>query len=210
MLHIMLTSFLLFSGIFPLPAQAVDAFTAKCVTKDVTVCDVYLSSAIEEEDAYIELYKKIASLTAKDALVLHLAGRGGDADTIMRLINTIKESKALFIAMVEGPVMSAHALLAVQANKIYVAPNAYFLFHKAALSGGRTIQEACEKFHGKKDRGQDAQKQCENQLSFEMTNLNKLMAIYLKPVLTSDELVQLFDGHELLIEGSEIARRLSK
>lgn len=189
---------------------AVPPFTGECNRLSSTTCTLYLSSTIESEDTYIPLYKIFSDLTKDDKIVLHLSGSGGSAAALLRLVHVIKSSGAELTVYVDGPVASAHAFLAIQANQLIAAPHTYFLFHRVALGSGETIEETCEAEKGKLDRGLDKKAKCITNLTTEMKIIDDILAKYAGTVLTKSELSRMAKGEDVIILGAEIQKRINK
>lgn len=177
-------------------------------------CDVYFSDTIEAPDRYFALYQYIDE-SRGTTLYFHLEGSGGRTATIIKLYNVIKLNETKVISIVEGPVYSAHAFLAMLGEEIRISPSSLFMFHEAAAYNSLTKQyikpiEMCETFRGQLDRGQDAYKKCVDMVNAESKSMNNMLKRTVFKYLTPEETAKFNEGYDIYISGEEMISRTSK
>lgn len=178
------------------------------------VCHVYFSDTISSPGDYTQLAKQLETATAETVIHIHLAGYGGQADTIYYLSNLINKSKAQVITDVEGNVMSAHAAIAMSGKVINVSPDTYFLFHYPAVVNPVTkeyvpLKDICGLLKGK-DRGILNSENCYAEDSIENKLANRFFTTKVAPYLTKEEIKAYYEGRQVLILGNDMAFRLAR
>ena len=172
-----------------------------CVTKDGKQrCDVYLLSQIQAPSDYQDLAKTLSKLTTNDTVYLHLAGPGGQGDGLVFLVNAITSTKAHIISQIDGSVASADAVLDVIING-----DAYIWFHNISLSN--MVNETCESEQGR-DRGVAQYTKCMEDMPKLVSFYNSVINRYVYPLLTKEERVLYDQGHDIIIDGKELRKRL--
>lgn len=182
-----------------------------------STCDVYLSEDIDSPSSYRSLARFIEESPANRTINLHMQGNGGYMDTVYLLYNAIKSSQAVVDTVVEGNVQSAHAFISMLGKHIYIKPAGFFMFHLPAMAvkSGENIsyvlpEEACKMYRGSMDRGQDLYLKCLNVAKNDAISFNKIFNETVAPFLTKEELNQMNNGYDIIIQGSEMQKRLEK
>lgn len=178
------------------------------------MCNVYLTSSIGEESMYIDLYNLIENAPPGQTIVIHLSGNGGNMSTVYHLANAIAQSKAEVDTVVEGPVYSAHAFIAMLGNKITVTNLSQFLFHLPAVQlteGGDAVLpiQSCLSFAGHYDRGQDAVQKCLDVTNGEQAMYDRMFKVYMAPFLTEKERADIYAGYDVVIPGPQMDKRIN-
>lgn len=156
-------------------------------------------------EQYQHALEVLVSADERDTIIVYLAGNGGAVDTVIQLINGLRESLANVKVVIEGPVYSGHAYLATAGRSLQALPNAYLMFHH---SSGLNNPSLCADAKGQKDRGQDAFAKCEQSQKFHLANTDKLLdEIESKGLLTAEEVKNLKAGFDVYISAEEINSR---
>jgi len=159
---------------------------------------------IQDNSFYNNYYRLLFLATSRDIIITHLQGHGGIASAGEAIINGIKNTKAKTINLIEGYVYSAHAMIAVAAQKVAVEPATIFLFHIAAVDG-----EPCSwVLPGALDRGTSAYDKCIQLYKGEMRKHNDFIQTLLFPYLTNFEMKHMLKGYNIIIQRDEMIKRL--
>lgn len=189
------------------------AYLISCIPND-TVCNVYLTTKIEVPDRYLSVIALIEEAPAGSTVNLHLIGNGGEMSTVNYFYNAIKESKADVNTIIEGPVYSAHAFIAMFGTHVISKDTGGLMFHLPAAIDPNTkeaiipTKAKCFLYKGKKDRGQDLVKKCESYADAEAKIYDKIFEDKIYPYMTADEKKRMSEGHDIMISGQEMNRRL--
>jgi len=179
-------------------------------------CEVFLSSSIDERSNYIGLVKLIETAPKDSTINIHLSGDGGSTDTVIYIGNAVKLSKATVNTIIDGPVYSAHAYLALLGKKITFAPNVFLMFHgPAALvrhADGSTeyisIDDVCNLVNEKdKDRGQSARRKCVEGNVFYKEAVYNYLKTFGKGYLDDNEMKAISDGYDVYISGLKMSTK---
>lgn len=165
-----------------------------------TTTDIYLSDEIKSVINYESIAELLDAAKKGDVVIFHLAGYGGDGNTMRFLINHIKATKALTIASVEAPIYSAHAYIAINTNKLIMAPSTFLMFHSLS-----THNFDCSIYQGETDRGQDQVTKCKQMLDAEDESVSYL--IDRAWVLTADEKARIKDGYDVYVSYEQMKTR---
>lgn len=199
------------SNIYPkllmLNMSNVEPYTITCTETLSRVCDVRLSSVIVGNEKYRKLNDILIQANARNTVRFRLAGNGGRISTLIQLMNSIKETKAKTIMIVEGDVYSAHAMLALSGDQIIIKENVMFLFHHSSALN----TDACDQYDkDSKDRGISMQQKCRNFVKNHLTIFQKYLINSLQHVLTKQEMKDMLEGHDIIIPGDELRDRLQR
>lgn len=202
-------------GIASINSYALDMFNFDLFSKpdttncekvnDHQVCNLYLLEGIGEPSTYLSVYKTLLGLKEGDIAYLHLAGMGGSGDGLVYLLNTIRNSRADVISVVDGSVASAHAVLAVATKKTIINGDAWILFHSISLSNME--DEVCRQETGS-DRGLAAYTKCMELVPTLSKFYNKVIQQYVYPVMTPEEVKRYEEGHDIVITSDDLEQRL--
>jgi ATP-dependent protease ClpP protease subunit len=165
------------------------------------VVDIRLGDVIRDEFLYKDVTKALQEASNKDEVIFHIAGYGGEVDTVFELINNVKETKAHTVMIVEAPSYSGHAYLATAGNELRMLPYTFLMFHTSSGYG-----QDCNQATGT-DRTVSNVEHC---MAFMKTHLYEVNT-YLNSVtfLTANEKYQLSIGHDVYITSTEYYSRLN-
>ena len=182
------------------------AHTIHCKGLIVTTCHVRLASVIQETIQYREVFDLYDQLGRFDTVYLHIEGDGGSVATTMLLYTKIFYSRAKTITVIEGPVHSGHAIIALMGDEIIIRDHTWFLFHTSSY--GMSIENLCIGEKGKLNRGQDAQQKCLDFYTFVDKRYTNFIDNIVLKVLTNDERDRYKEGFDVLIDGAVVRSRL--
>lgn len=181
------------------------------MTTNGKTTDIYLTSRINAPDNYLRIFQLLQEAKKGDIINFYLAGNGGYVTTANRLLVLIKSSNAQVNAIVYGPVYSAHAVLATNMHTMKLKNrHIFFMFHRmAAGNEALLLPTLCKRIpESRKDRGISARQKClEFAEKFEHYG-NVLVYNTLHKVLTAKQLKAYESGHDVLVDGIEVKRRL--
>lgn len=87
-------------------------------------------------ESILRAYALIKTVDSDDLVMIHINSNGGDGDVMFKFIAKMKQSKAIYIAAIEGIAMSAAAVIAVQCDYIVSLPDTVWLFHMGTWHDG--------------------------------------------------------------------------
>lgn len=172
------------------------------------VQDVYLPDTLGSNDDYLVLIKTINDLRPEQTLRLHIAGYGGQVDTLVHIINAIENSKGTVDTIVEGPVYSAHAVLATVGKHMYVSSRSLFMFHAPAIKLGEEYvlpSVVCQAVTGL-DRGQSARQKCEDSMKYNKAIFDSIAAKYVFKHLTKQQIKDYNNGRDVYLTSDEMLK----
>ncbi len=166
--------------------------------KDITLTDGIDSHSI----LYFNIVQALRNAVKGDTITFHLAGYGGDVQTTTILIDNIKTTKAKTVMVIEGPVYSAHAYIALSGDVVEIKPYAFVMLHSNSI-----LSVDCSTATGT-DRGVSNVEHCNMMKDALMTSNVKLL-IDLKYV-TNEEKLNILMGHDVYLQSDEINYRINK
>lgn len=177
-------------------------------------CEVYLSSTIWDQAKYRQIFLLIENSPSTQDINIHLAGNGGDMNSVVYFYNAIKKSKSKVTMVVEGPVYSAHAFLSMVGTSIDIADGSFFMFHKPAVYNSKINEFVsplliCKVLYGKKDREQDLVKKCEDRMNNEGYIYTKIFESTFYKYLTKDEIDNINKGDDIFIKSDDMRKRIN-
>lgn len=166
---------------------------------------VRLESEITAPENYKDVERVLQEATEGDVITFHLAGYGGRVDALTELVSNIHQSKAVINMIVDAPVYSTDAMLAVSGDTLKMNRNSLLMFHAPAnILGKMTSQIDCSLLTGT-DRGQPESDQCEldkqAQMRLDQQQINSL------PYLTKQEKAAILEGKEVYLFPNDIKKR---
>lgn len=203
----------LFDMISEASIQPSEYYTVVDNYKEVSV---FFSSSIGPADAYAGLIRKLMLLPPKSKIKLYLNGNGGYISGIQAIKGVIDYKKHYVESVVYGNVYSAHAAMALFADKVTIPnKNILFLFHRPAIydaATGNTMlpQKFCSKFEGQTDRGISKVFKCFMMNIYTNRSYNKIIMSKSLAILTKEERRAYEQGGDIIITGKDIAERLKK
>ena len=192
--------------------QLIESSSLYKIYKNNNTYEVYFSNSLSDENSYLSLFNLIQSSSKDSVINLHLSGYGGDWECTLRFFNVIKKSKATINTIVEGPVYSAFAALAMAGDHITINPNTFLMFHEPAayLTDGEviTLEESCNVMKGHTDRGQDAYTKCMQQVYYTNKLSVYIEKTYIFPYFTSEQIYDFNTGKDTYILGDDLKIKL--
>jgi hypothetical protein len=164
--------------------------------------EIRLDNEIGSPDLYKDITQILSSAGYYDPVNFHLVGTGGRVDAALLLINNIQASKAQVNMIVEAPVYSAHAYIAVSGKTLTMRPYTYMMFHYSSV-----LNLDCSEATGT-DRGVSNKEHCEMYKSTDLYNNNKVVMGL--PLLTNQEKFMIMTGHDVYITSDEFYHRVNK
>lgn len=110
-----------------------------------TNSDIYMVDEIKEYRQTQDIIQTLNEASAGSTVTFHLAGYGGQVDSVMRILNAMKMSKAHVVTEVEAPVYSGHAYIALSGQTLKIRPYTIIMMHH---SSGYNQQAVCDKETG--------------------------------------------------------------
>lgn len=160
--------------------------------------------------AYTEQFSDVYHilLTAKkgSTVTFVIEGNGGRIDIFLKLASLIKQSDAHVVMNVVGDVSSAHAFLSLEGDELKVTPYAHFMFHHSSVLNADTGWY--EDYKEEKDRGLSLIDKIKAGKAAHLKDFGDFIAD--TEELTDEDLVKIFDGHDVFIEAEEIKRRFDE
>lgn len=163
--------------------------------------DITINDEIKGENTVKNIVTVLRSASKRDVINFHLAGMGGQVETVWYLINNIKASKATVNMIVEAPVYSGHAFLAVSGNTLTIAPYAFLMLHTSSAYG-----LDCSKAKGT-DRTVSNVEHCQAMYLMHMKKIEEMINNI--TLITANEKQLLLTGHDIYIDSKEVTFRLA-
>lgn len=164
------------------------------------VTDIRLNDTIAGENTVKNIVTVLKDAYEGDVVIFHLAGYGGEVETVYYIVNNIKLSKAHVIMSVESPVYSGHAYLAVSGDELIMAPYTYLMFHTVSVYG-----MDCNTQTGT-DRTVSNVEHCQKMYDNVMGLAQKF--IINMPILKASEKIDVLTGHDVYLDSTEVQARL--
>lgn len=165
--------------------------------------NVYLGSTIQQIDAYLPLLNIIDSADEKAVIHIHLAGDGGDADTLFMLANSLLNSKAKVIITLEGSVYSAHAILDFVADELRIPDYGLMMLHRISIYGK---ESECDDLGDKTDRTQSVKQKCIDSI-IEYTKIgDEFFVRNIVPILGEQITLEILKGFDVYISFPDLIK----
>lgn len=164
------------------------------------ITDIRLNDTIAGENTVKNIVEVLKEAHKGDVVIFHLAGYGGEVETVYYIVNNIKSSKAHVIMSVEAPVYSGHAYLAVSGDELIMAPYTYLMFHTVSIYG-----QNCNSEKGT-DRTVSNIEHCQIMYDNVMGLAQKF--IINMPLLKASEKIDILTGHDVYLDSTEVQARL--
>lgn len=161
---------------------------------------IYMKDELEAQKQVTDMIKVLNEAKKGDLVVFHLAGYGGNVEVFTRLINSVQSSKAHVTMVVEAPVYSGHAYLAVSGNELIMKPYSYLMLHTSSGYGYDCTKETGE------DRTVPNSEHCQVFLNNHINLINYIIDNI--RILTVDEKNALKSGHDIYITSGDYQRRM--
>lgn len=166
------------------------------------VYDIRLNDEIGGENTVKGITTALMQAESGDVINFHLAGYGGQVETVLYLINNIHATKGTVNMIVESNVYSGHAYLALQGKTLTMLPHTFLMFHTSSAYG-----ENCNKEKGL-DRGVSKKLKCEQFLKIHLRQTNEVIAAM--PILTDKEKFDIMTGQDVYITAQDVSERANK
>lgn len=146
--------------------------------------NLVLPSVIRGDDALSGYSKVLRNASEGEKINLFIQGYGGQATAAFRFMTDLRITKANVTCIVNGPVYSAHSLIALACNNLVISPFSFFMVHGVQGNGNGSHRDA----------------------------YNELQRPLLERILSTKEINELFKDSEksLYLNGKEVLKRLKK
>ena len=174
---------------------------------------IYLTRTISSPSDYTKLVQYINSHKDVKEMNVYLSGNGGSVNSLLLLVNTMRHSPTKFIGIVNGKVSSAHAVLAMNMDKLIVTnENILFLFHRPAyLENGEYVllSKICESIPvWKKDRSRSARDKCSSYITKYERSANKVAMDKTFKAMSEKQLKRYMKGWDIVLPYKEILHNM--
>jgi len=154
--------------------------------------DFYLDFVIESPEQFYDFFTTVNTASSEDVIYLHINSPGGSADAMVQIIGAIRAARCPIIAIAEGQVASAAAMIFFACHGFSVNDFATFLIHNGM--GGQVGKPndnlaAAGNHHGR---------------------VKKIFKDILGPFFTKKEIKQILNGREYYLDSEEVVERLEK
>lgn len=157
--------------------------------------DIRLPSELKEEDTVRGVIKALQEAGPLDKVIFHMAGQGGEVETVELLINNIKACKAHVVMIVEAPVYSGHAYISLSGDELIMWPYSYLMLHTSSIYGHDCSLETGE------DRTVSNTEHCQAFMDAHMALINKLLLNF--KILTTQEVTSIMSGHDFYLSADQ-------
>jgi ATP-dependent protease ClpP protease subunit len=167
-----------------------------------TKYDIHLKAEIKGLNEIRPILEVLDAAKAGDVVVFHIAGFGGEAQSMYNLINHVRSTKAKTVMIVEAPCYSAHAYLAVSGDVLIMRQLSYLMFHTISIYGTN-----CSLTKGM-DRNVSNVEHCQNFLKNALELNDELLDSI--TILTEDEKELIKTGHDVYITDEKFNQRTAQ
>jgi len=84
---------------------------------------------VQGPEEFIDLFDMLQNASPEDMVFLHINTPGGNLDTVLQLVHSIQNSKAVVIGAAEGEVASAGSIIFFACDSFIINPYSHFLLH---------------------------------------------------------------------------------
>lgn len=155
------------------------------------VVTVFLNDEIYEPGVYNELCYTLEN-TKADVVRLYMNNGGGQLDSMLSIIASMKKCPCKIIGVLSGTVASAATMIALQCDELEVADHTAFMIHSA--SGGTSGKSHETKAY----------------MEFNDKNLKEIFNAVYKSFLTDIEIKRVLDGKDMWMTKEEVVTRFAK
>jgi hypothetical protein len=170
------------------------------------ICHYYFGPELLGVEHYQKVHDLLMDASSSDKIYLHFLGDGGDATSLVYILNAIKSSPADIVTVIDGPVASAHAVLGVAGKEVVISQYGYWYVHNVSISG--MAKDLCKDSTGL-DRGLSAKNKCLENMPRLAVVFNEAIIPYVEPYLTATEFKAFSEGHDVIISLSELQKRFT-
>lgn len=161
--------------------------------------DIYMVDTVKSYRQTQDIIEALNAAGMTDEVIFHLAGYGGDVEAVLRIIDAVKHTAADVTMLVEAPVYSGHAYLALSGNHLIIEDYGYLMLHNSSA-----MNIDCSTKSGV-DRGMTNEQHCRAFIDAHMENMTKL--ILSLPIVTMEEKWSILGGQDLYLTKSQIEER---
>lgn len=160
------------------------------VAKDKIVT-VFLNDEIYEPGAYNELCYTLEN-TVADEVRLYMNNGGGQLDSMLSIIASMKKCGCEITGVLSGTVASATTMIALQCDKLEVADHTAFMIHSASGGTGGKLHET------------------KAYMEFNDKNVRNILHGMYKDFLTESEIKRVLDGKDMWMGKDEVLERFAR
>lgn len=161
------------------------------ILKNGTVVTVFLNEEVYNIGTYDELCYTLENTKATQVRI-RLNNGGGDIDSMLSIIDSMKRCQSEIVGVLSGTVASAATMIALHCDKLEVADYTSWLTHY--YSGG---------FRGKGN-------EIKAKHDFEMVEIPEMFKQIHKDFLTEDEINRVIDGKDIWLNKEQILERFAR
>lgn len=154
--------------------------------------DVYLNYIIDKPHHYFELLEVLRSAGEEDEVFIHLNNNGGYVDSVMQIINAMKESKANIITCLDGACHSGASLILLSGDIVKVSEHGSMLCH---YYSGASIGKGHE---------------IEAQIDFDKEYYKRFFSKIYNKFLDKKEIKSMIDGKDIWLSSKDVIKRLKR
>lgn len=165
-----------------------------------THIDINLRKEIKDTNSVLHIVQVLQNAKDGDVVVFHLAGFGGEVDSVILIANNIKLSKAFVIMSVEAPVYSGHAYLALLGDAFRMSPGSFLMFHESSV-----VDVDCTKQEGY-DRGISNITHCDDMKEANVRIGEELLKSI--KLLTPSDITMILNGNDLYLFPADVEARI--
>lgn len=141
---------------------------------------------------YRNIVQMLTEATEEDLVIFRINSPGGREDSLLALVDAVKNTQAMTVSVLIGECASAASLFSMYTDEVVVTDNARMLCHGASYSiGGKDPDIRAHVRHTTK-------------------TVDKLIRGSYKFFLDDAEIDDLLDGRELYLDSDEIKERFAK
>lgn len=163
--------------------------------------DIRMDSEIKGQESVRAIIKVLQEAKPKDIIRFHLAGVGGEVETVWNLINNVRASKGTVYMIVEAPVYSGHAYLALSSDHLIMRPFSSLMLHTSSAYG-----EDCSTSEGT-DRTVSNVYHCQMFLDTHLRLVTKFLSEIDPKIVTAEEKVRILTGYDYYLTADDYTRR---
>jgi len=96
---------------------------------------VRLYGGIGAAEAYEDLFEVLGSASPQDDIVIHINTHGGNLDTVVSLVEALRNCRGVVTTIAEGTVASGGSLIFFSGHQLLVGDFVEVLLHDASIGG---------------------------------------------------------------------------
>ena len=166
--------------------------------------DIRMDSEIDSQESVRAIIKVLQEAGRLDTITFHLAGYGGNVETVFNLIDNVQSCLGRVIMIVEAPVYSGHAYLALAGDRLVMRPYSSLMLHTSSAYG-----EDCSKQDGY-DRKVSNTEHCYAFMDTHFKLINKFLLSIDYKVMSIEEKSAVMNGHDFYLTADEYNQRVNQ